>query len=121
MTENILILYEDESLLAINKPAGLVVHCDGHTEELAVTDWVSKVYPEMSEVGESFVLKNGETIILGGLIKETRTTVETKVPFIGDLPLLGALFRKDTDSVVRKNLLIFVTASILGQKGERLK
>ncbi len=69
----------------------------------------------------NIVVKNGDTIVLGGLIKETRTNTITKTPFLGDLPLLGALFRKDSDSVVRKNLLIFVTASILGQKGEMLR
>ena len=69
----------------------------------------------------NIVVKNGDTIVLGGLIKETRTNTVTKTPVLGDMPLLGALFRKDSDSVERKNLLIFVTASILGQKGERLE
>ncbi|MDP8230340.1 MAG: hypothetical protein P9L93_04465 [Candidatus Gorgyraea atricola] len=67
------------------------------------------------------MVKNGETIMLGGLIKETRTNTRTKTPFLGDLPLLGVLFRKDSDSVERKNLLIFVTASILSQSGEKLR
>lgn len=69
----------------------------------------------------NIVVKNGTTIVLGGLIKETRTTTETKVPFLGDLPLLGSLFRKDSDNVERKNLLIFVTATIVGRSGEILK
>lgn len=69
----------------------------------------------------NIVVKNGDTIVLGGLIKETRTNTTTKVPLLGDLPLLGGLFKKDSDNVERKNLLIFVTASILSQKGERLK
>ncbi|MFH1854623.1 MAG: hypothetical protein ABH815_04850 [Candidatus Omnitrophota bacterium] len=69
----------------------------------------------------NIVVKNGDTIVLGGLVKETRTNTRTKVPFLGDIPLLGGLFRKDSDNVQRKNLLIFVTASILSQKGERLQ
>jgi len=69
----------------------------------------------------NIVVKNGDTVILGGLIKEKRTNVRTKVPVLGDLPLLGALFRKDSDSIERKNLLIFVTASILSTKGEKLR
>ena len=68
----------------------------------------------------NIVVKNGDTIVLGGLIKETRTNTKTKTPFLGDLPLLGALFRKNSDSVERKNLLIFVTATILGRAGEKL-
>lgn len=69
----------------------------------------------------NIVVKNGDTIVLGGLIKETRTNIRTKVPFLGDVPLLGGLFRKDSDRIERKNLLIFVTATILGRKGEKLR
>ena len=69
----------------------------------------------------NIVVHNGDTIVLGGLIKESRTNTRTKTPFLGDLPLLGALFRKDSDSVERKNLLIFVTATILSPKGEKLQ
>jgi len=69
----------------------------------------------------NIVVKNGETVMLGGLIKETSTVTETKTPFLGDLPLLGRLFRKNSDSVERKNLLIFVTASIISRSGEKLK
>ena len=66
-------------------------------------------------------VKNGETVVLGGLIKESRTKTRTKTPFLGDLPIIGAAFRKDSDSVARKNLLIFVTASIVSPEGEKLK
>ncbi len=69
----------------------------------------------------NIVVKNGETVVLGGLISETRTNTETKTPFLGDLPFVGALFRKNSDKVVRKNLLIFVTATIIGRKGEKLQ
>lgn len=67
------------------------------------------------------VVQSGDTVVLGGLIKESRTNTKTKVPILGDMPLLGGLFRKSSDSVTRKNLLIFVTASILSPEGERLK
>ncbi len=46
------ILYEDGNILAINKPAGLVVHSDGKTKEPTVTDWFVKKYPEAKNVGE---------------------------------------------------------------------
>lgn len=69
----------------------------------------------------NIIVHNGDTVVLGGLIKESKTNTRTKVPFLGDLPILGALFRKDSDSVIRKNLLIFVTASILSPEGEGSK
>lgn len=46
------ILYEDKDILAVDKPAGLVVHPDGKTEEPALTDWVIKNYPKTKNVGE---------------------------------------------------------------------
>ena len=42
----------------------------------------------------SVMVKNGETVVLGGLIKETSTVVKTKVPFFGSIPIVGNLFRK---------------------------
>ncbi len=50
------ILFENEDLLVINKPAGLVVHSDGKTVEPSVTDWVLTHFPDMESVGEPMVL-----------------------------------------------------------------
>jgi len=61
----------------------------------------------------SVVVKDGETVVLGGLIKEIRSNIKTKVPVLGSIPVLGALFRKETETVERRNLLIFVTARVL--------
>jgi type II secretory pathway component GspD/PulD (secretin) len=66
------------------------------------------------------VVKSGDTVVLGGLVKESRTKTVTKVPFFGDVPLVGAFFKKNTDSIVRKNLLIFVTAKVLSPSGEEV-
>jgi type II secretory pathway component GspD/PulD (secretin) len=66
------------------------------------------------------VVNSGDTVVLGGLIKESRTKTVTKVPILGDIPLVGAFFKKDADSIQRKNLLIFVTAKILSPSGEEL-
>ncbi|MDP2920826.1 MAG: hypothetical protein Q8O12_00455 [Candidatus Omnitrophota bacterium] len=68
----------------------------------------------------SVIMKNGETIVMGGLIKETNTVVKTKVPVLGDIPLLGGLFRKSEDSKERRNLLIFVTASVMGKEDNKV-
>ncbi|MCX5692697.1 MAG: hypothetical protein NTX47_03325 [Candidatus Omnitrophica bacterium] len=68
----------------------------------------------------SVMVKNGETIVLGGLIKETSTNVKTKVPVLGDIPILGGLFKKNTDTKERRNLLIFVTASIMNMEQNKV-
>jgi len=65
----------------------------------------------------SIVVNNGETVVLGGLIKESRSKTTTKVPLLGDLPWIGNLFKKERDSIERKNLIIFVTAKVIDPSG----
>jgi len=61
---NIPIIYEDKDVLAVNKPAGLVVHPDGKREEPALTDWILKNYLELENVGEPLVIRDTKYKIL---------------------------------------------------------
>ena len=62
------ILYEDEYILAINKPAGLVVHSDGKTKEPNIADWFTKKYPKSKDVGEPIETTDGKTIDRSGIV-----------------------------------------------------
>lgn len=57
-------------------------------------------------------LKDGETIILGGLIQESETTTEDKFPFIGDIPILGELFTNRDRQKGKSELMIYLTPKI---------
>lgn len=70
-----------------------------------------------SQLTTSVVIQNGQTVVLGGLMKDTLSEVLTKVPLLGDLPGLGWLFRQRRETQTRKNLLIFVTARVLAPRG----
>ncbi|OGR65911.1 MAG: hypothetical protein A2X31_01015 [Elusimicrobia bacterium GWB2_63_22] len=59
------------------------------------------------------IVRNGETIVIGGLIHDTQSEAVFKVPILGDIPLLGYLFKKKSMSRTRMELLIFVTPRIL--------
>ncbi len=59
---------------------------------------------------------NGETIVLGGLIRKDDQNSVDKIPFIGDLPLIGPLFRNTKKSIDDKELLIFLTPTIVPEK-----
>ncbi len=61
---------------------------------------------------------SGQTIVLGGMITRDDSKVERKVPFLGDIPLLGRLFRFDGQQSNRKELLIFLTPSIVNSDAE---
>ncbi len=65
---DITILFESKDYLAINKPAGLIVHADGTHTEPTVTDWLMKHYPEMEDVGEPVTLTNGGVIKRPGIV-----------------------------------------------------
>ena len=61
-------------------------------------------------------LKDGETMVIGGLIGSEETKTLSKVPFLGDLPILGALFRNVRNSKADSEVMIFLTARILPQQ-----
>ncbi len=63
---------------------------------------------------------DGQTVVLGGLITSTTQTEKDKVPVIGDLPILGRLFQSQTKSAVKRNLMIFVTTTIVDPAGNRV-
>jgi 23S rRNA pseudouridine1911/1915/1917 synthase len=62
------ILYEDEYILALNKPSGLLVHSDGRSKEPTLVDWINENYPDLKEVGEDQILQNGEIIKRPGIV-----------------------------------------------------
>ena len=62
------ILFEDEHILVINKPAGLVVHGDGRTDEPSVADWALEYHPRMRNVGEPWTSQTGEAIPRPGIV-----------------------------------------------------
>lgn len=68
MNQELDILYEDENLFVINKPAGLVVHSDGRTKENTLADILVKKYPEIKEVGEPWITTSGEKIYRPGIV-----------------------------------------------------
>ncbi len=59
------------------------------------------------------MVKNGNTLALGGLLEANSTRAYTKVPFLGDLPLLGEIFRSRSLNKQKRNLLIFITPTIV--------
>ena len=68
MPDEVTLLYEDENFLAVNKPAGLVVHADGRTKEPTLVDWLLKKYPKIKKVGEPWTTPEGETVWRPGIV-----------------------------------------------------
>jgi general secretion pathway protein D len=65
------------------------------------------------EAKSSVAVQDQSTIALGGLIKENKTVTETKVPFFGDIPFLGQIFKGKTSGKIRNELIIFIRPTVL--------
>lgn len=104
------------------------------TPQINESDFVTmEVYQEISEVKEgstndasnggpittkrsaetSVSVRSNQTVVIGGLMQEVDTESETKVPVLGDIPILGALFRNKRKTKRKTNLLIFLTPHVI--------
>ncbi len=72
-----------------------------------------------NEINTDVLVNNGETVVLGGIFNQETQSKQTKVPFLGDIPYVGRLFRKDTKSDAKNELLIFVTPRIVNDSVTR--
>ena len=79
-------------------------------------------YPVFSErkVETSVSIYDGQTVVLGGLMREDIQKVNDKTPLIGDIPFAGALFRSQADQHIKRNLVIFVTVNLMDPAGQPL-
>jgi len=106
----------------INKDGFVKMHIKPEVSTL--TDWFEILddagtaeirLPEIdtSNAETDIMIKDGRTIIIGGLIKESTTESERKYPFLGDIPLFGTLFKSITDVKETKELVVFLTPHII--------
>lgn len=73
----------------------------------------SDIITNERKIQTKVLASDGRVVVLGGLIKDDVQEAQQKVPFLGDIPLLGRLFRSDSENVTKNNLLVFIRASII--------
>jgi general secretion pathway protein D len=73
------------------------------------------------KVTTSVTVFDGQTVVLGGLMREDVQKVEDKTPLLGDIPLVGRLFRSNVDQHIKRNLVIFVSARLINPAGELVR
>jgi len=95
---------------------------DQTTEDIASSvQSASDLITNKRQIKTTVLADNGQTIVLGGLIKEDYSTVQSKVPLLGDIPGIGFLFRSTHRQKEKTNLLVFLRPTILRGKGEAAK
>ncbi|MCL4872603.1 type II secretion system secretin GspD [bacterium] len=77
------------------------------------TGGASDIITTKRSASTSVVVKNNQTVVIGGLIQNRSTNNSTKVPLLGDIPLLGWLFKSKRDQTQKTNLLVFITPYII--------
>jgi len=80
---------------------------------LVTVSGVQSASIDKREVSTQVMVNNGETVVLGGVFEQTKTNNVSKVPLLGDVPLLGYLFKNTKKGDTKRELLIFVTPQIL--------
>ncbi len=99
-------------------------HINEHDEiRLEIEEEISEVDTPQGDLGvvpinrrqakTEVMVRDQQTVVIGGLMRETVTTSESKIPILGDIPLLGALFRRTERRRQKNNLLLFLTPYII--------
>lgn len=90
----------------------------GYTQGGVLTANIPQPVFASRNVTTSIIIWDGQTVVMGGLIREDLVKVKDKIPVLGDIPLLGRLFRSEGQYSKKKNLLIFVTARLVDPAGK---
>ncbi len=105
----------------ISQQAGWTDYQNVSTNDTGLKQVVAKL-PLISrqEVQTKVIVQSGETVVMGGLISSVKQNTLHKIPFLSDIPFLGKLFTRVDITEENENLLIFVTASVISERGETL-
>lgn len=86
----------------------LIINQDSIGEDTAAGPTI-----DITKLETQVLVPDGETVVLGGIFQSTLVTSQSKVPLLGDIPVLGRLFRKDEKEDTKRELLIFITPRIM--------
>lgn len=78
-----------------------------------VTSTVNYPVIDVREAQTQLLMRDGETVVLGGLLKDVKTKETIGIPYLSKIPLLGAAFQRQIDDIQKQDLLIFITAKII--------
>lgn len=111
------IIYEDENIIAINKPSGLTVHGTGKVGEKILTDWVIEKFPEIEKVGEPLKLSSGKIIHRAGLVHRLDKDTSGVILFAKNQDIFLFLKKQFQSGEVKKEYRAIVWGNIAGEMG----
>lgn len=111
------ILYEDDDVVVINKPSGVMTHPDGHSQAETISDWFGKEYPKSATVGEPMDLVSGETIARPGIVHRLDTTTTGVLILAKTNEAHTFLKHSFQEHQIKKTYLAFVYGILKEEKG----
>ena len=99
---------------------GVSIPVGAPTQVLLTANTINQPIFSTRKVTTSVSVWDGQTVVIGGLMREDVQKVEDKVPGLGDIPLLGRFFRSSVDQHIKTNLIMFVTAHLMNPAGENV-
>jgi general secretion pathway protein D len=99
---------------------GTVTRLGRQSTVLVSENTINQPVFSVRQVTTQVTVYDGQTVVLGGLMREDVQKVEDKTPIIGDIPLVGRLFRTSADQHIKRNLIMFVTANLIDPAGQPL-
>ncbi|MDQ2076663.1 type II secretion system secretin GspD [Marinimicrobium sp. ABcell2] len=97
----------------INEGDSIVLNISQEVSSLSNIDSADGPITNQRKLQTQVLTADGETVVLGGMIQDDVQTSQQKVPFLGDIPILGHLFRNQTNRTSKTNLLIFIRATVV--------
>ena len=73
-----------------------------------------------AELATNVMVKDGQTVVIGGLFRDVISATKSQVPILGDIPLIGELFKSQTDSTQRQEVIVLLTPHIIDQPDETM-
>jgi general secretion pathway protein D len=91
------------------------------TQRLLTENTINQPIFSTRKVTTNVSIWDGQTVVIGGLIREDVQKVSDKVPILGDIPMAGVLFRSEVEQKLKRNLIIFTTARLMDAAGQLLR
>jgi len=100
----------------ITPEGGIILDVDVNNDTVSQTVTTAGYAIDTKHVQTQVLVENGGTVVIGGIFTQDETNTVDKVPFLGDLPVLGNLFKSTTKTNKRKELLIFLTPKVVSER-----
>ena len=94
------------------------IRLDIHAKNSTESDSGTVISETSTELVSNIMVKDGQTIVIGGLFQDTVETKKSQIPLLGDLPFVGIAFRGTSDRLVRKEVMVLITPHIIDEPSE---